>query len=133
MMTGIQTFNPFPYEKFLDRTKLKAFAEKLDVTKMIVPVFDKVENMVGKGEIACTGNFSFSHYVFKASFPDPSKGVIVWEWVKVGFANRKSLVRSRLGQFISDDWTQYRSKIRLHVLCSLNLPYTYLTGSRSAA
>ena len=24
-----------------------------------------VENIVGKGEIACTGNFSFSHNVFK--------------------------------------------------------------------
>ena len=28
-------------------------------------VFDRVENIVGKGEIACTSNFSFSHNVFK--------------------------------------------------------------------
>ena len=28
-------------------------------------VFDRVKNIVGKGEIACTGNFSFSHNVFK--------------------------------------------------------------------
>ena len=50
---------------------------------MIISVFDRVENIVGKGEIACTSNFSFSPQCFQnASFPDPSKGVIVWEWVK---------------------------------------------------
>ena len=32
---------------------------------MIISVFDKVENIVGKGEIACISNFSFSHDVFK--------------------------------------------------------------------
>ena len=32
---------------------------------MIISVFDRVENIVGKGEIACTSNFSFSHNVFK--------------------------------------------------------------------
>ena len=76
--------NPFPHDKILDQTKLKAFADdKLNVTKMIISVFDRVENIVGKGEIACTSNFSFSLNVFKkASFPDSSKGVIVWEWVK---------------------------------------------------
>ena len=28
-------------------------------------VLDRVENIVGKGEIVCTSNFSFSHNVFK--------------------------------------------------------------------
>ena len=32
---------------------------------MIISVFDRVENIVGKGQIACTSNFSFSHNVFK--------------------------------------------------------------------
>ena len=32
---------------------------------MIISVFDRVENIMGKGEIACTSNFSFSHNVFK--------------------------------------------------------------------
>ena len=32
---------------------------------MMISVFDRVENIVGKGEIACTSNFSFSHNVFK--------------------------------------------------------------------
>ena len=47
--------NPFPHNKILDQTEWKAFAEdKLNVTKMIISVFDRGENMVGKGEIACT-------------------------------------------------------------------------------
>ena len=58
-------FNPFQHDKILDQTKLKAFADdKLNVTKIIISVFDRVENIVGKGEIACTSNFSFSHNVF---------------------------------------------------------------------
>ena len=32
---------------------------------MIVSAFDRVKNIVGKGEIACTSDFSFSHNVFK--------------------------------------------------------------------
>ena len=32
---------------------------------MIISVLDREGNIVGKGEIACTGNFSFSHNVFK--------------------------------------------------------------------
>ena len=37
----------------------------MNVTKIIISVFDRVENIVEKGEIACTSNFSFSHNVFK--------------------------------------------------------------------
>ena len=56
---------PFPNDKILDLTKLKAFADdKLNLTKVIMSVFDRVENIVGKGEIACTSNFSFSRNVF---------------------------------------------------------------------
>ena len=59
-------FISFPHEKILDQTELKTSADdKLNVTKMIISVFDRVENIVGKGEIACTSNFSFSHNVFK--------------------------------------------------------------------
>ena len=84
LLPAHDSFNPFPHDKILDQTKLKAFADdKLNVTKMIIYVFDRVENIVGKGEIACTSNFSFSHNFFqKASFSDPSKGVIVSDWVK---------------------------------------------------
>ena len=45
--------NQFPHDNILDHTKLKAFADdKSNVTKLIIPVFDRVENIVGKGEIA---------------------------------------------------------------------------------
>ena len=65
-VTFKDSFNLFTHNKILDQTKLKAFADdKLNVTKMIVSVFERVENIVGKGEIACTSNFSFSHHVFK--------------------------------------------------------------------
>ena len=63
----VTAFNPFPHDKILDQTKLKAFADdKLNVTKIIIiSVFDRVENIMGKGEIPSTSNFSFSHNVFK--------------------------------------------------------------------
>ena len=46
--------------------------EKL-LVQAISPVFDTVENNVGKGQIACTSDFSFSHNVFKSFFPRPVK------------------------------------------------------------
>ena len=58
-------FNPFPHVKILDQTKLEAFADKSNVMKMIISVFDRRENIVGKGESACSSTFSFSHNVFK--------------------------------------------------------------------
>ena len=47
---------------------------------MIISVFDRVGNIVGKGEIASTSNLSLFHNVLEGFFPDPLKGVIVWEW-----------------------------------------------------
>ena len=50
---------------------------------MIISVFDRIENIVGKGENAGYQHFLLFPQCFeKASFPDTSKGVIVWEWVK---------------------------------------------------
>ena len=47
---GRTRVNPFPNDKILEQTKLKACAdEKLDVTKIRISVFDRVENIVGKG------------------------------------------------------------------------------------
>ena len=72
--SGKREFNPFPHNKILDQIKLKAFADdKLNVTKMIISVCDRVDNIVGKGEIACTSNVSFSHMFSKAFFPRPIK------------------------------------------------------------
>ena len=43
--------NSLPNDKILDETKLKAFADdKLNVAKTMIPLFDKVENTIGKGE-----------------------------------------------------------------------------------
>ena len=42
----------------------------------------RVENTLGKGEIACYEQFLLFPQCFrKACFPGSSKGVIVWEWV----------------------------------------------------
>ena len=46
-------------------------------------VTKRVENTVGKGEIARYEQFLLFPQCFqKACFPGASKGVIVWEWVK---------------------------------------------------
>ena len=47
-------------------------------------VSKRVENTVGKGEIARYEQFLLFPQCFqKACFPGASKGVIVWEWVKL--------------------------------------------------
>ena len=49
----------------------------------MISVFDRVENIVGKGENAGYQHFLLFPQCFEnASFPNTSKGVIVWEWVK---------------------------------------------------
>ena len=93
------TLNSLPNDKILDWSKLKAFADdKIKVLKMMVFVFDRVENIVGKGENAglsliglktlwekekmmVTSIFSFSHFVFKGFF---TKG-----WLKSGFCGKE--------------------------------------------
>ena len=51
---------------------------------MIISVFDRVVNIVGKGENAGYQHFLLLPQCFeKASFPDMSKGVIVWERVNM--------------------------------------------------
>ena len=55
-------------------------------------LYKRVENDVGKGEIACYEQFLlFPKYFQKACFPGASKGVIVWEWVKLSSANTFNL------------------------------------------
>ena len=50
---------------------------------MIISVFDRVENTAGKGENAGYQHFLlFPQYFQRVSFPDASKSVTVWEWVK---------------------------------------------------
>ena len=87
MNVSSNLINPFPHDKILDQTKLKAFAhDKLNVTKMIISVFDRVENIVGKGEIAFTSNFSFSHHVFKS--------LLSWTHQKVSLCENGLIISS---------------------------------------
>ena len=45
--------NSFPNDKILDLTKLKAFTDdKLNVSRMMISILDRVENTVEKGENA---------------------------------------------------------------------------------
>ena len=51
--------NPFPNYRILDMTKLEAFADdKLNVAKMMIYLFNWVENTVGKGE-----NAGYQHFL----------------------------------------------------------------------
>ena len=79
-----ETVNPFQHDKILNQAKLKAFADdNLNVTKMVIYVFDRVENIMGKRRNCLYKQFLLFPQCFqKPSFPDPSKGAIVWEWVK---------------------------------------------------
>ena len=48
-----------PNDKILDVTRLRAFADdKIDLAQMMISVFDKVENIVGKGE-----NAGYQHFL----------------------------------------------------------------------
>ena len=72
---------------------------------MIISGFDGVENIVGKGENAVCQHFLLFPQCFqKASFPDASKGVIVWEWVKPKYqiTNNETLDRSKI-KALADD------------------------------
>ena len=72
-----RTFNQFPLDKLLNQTKLKAFADDilvLDVTKMIISVFDRVENIVGKRRNCLYKQFLLFPQCFqKASSPTRQK------------------------------------------------------------
>ena len=61
--------NSLPSAKILDVTKLKAFADdKINVAQMIVSVFDRIGNIVGKGE-----NAGYQHFLlFLQCFQKPS-------------------------------------------------------------
>ena len=79
----ILCFNPLPDDKILDWSKLKQFADnnyKFDENSR--KCSKRVENTVGKGEIARYAQFLLFPQCFqKACLPGASKGVIVWEWV----------------------------------------------------
>ena len=77
------SFNTLPDDKF-KTSKLKELADdnfRFDENGR--KLSKRVENTVGKGEIARYEQFlHFPQCFHKACFPEASKGVIVWEWVK---------------------------------------------------
>ena len=61
----------------------------------------RVENTVGKGEIACYEQFLLFPQCFqKACFPGASKGVIVWEWVKPRTLFKSVIYETDLGLYL---------------------------------
>ena len=73
-------FDSLQCNKIFDCSKLKAFADnKIKVFKIMIFVFDRVENIVGKGE-----NPGYQHLLLfqqcfqKASFSGSLKVGIVW-------------------------------------------------------
>ena len=67
-------FNPFPNDKVLDTTELKAFADdNLNIAKMMISLLDRVENTMDKGE-----NAGYQHFLlFPQCFPNPSSLMVV--------------------------------------------------------
>ena len=82
---GKSFFIPLPDNKISDWSKLKEFADdnfKFDESGR--KLSKRVENTVGKGEIACYEQFLLFPQCFqKACFQRASKGVIEFDWVKL--------------------------------------------------
>ena len=72
--------NSLPNNKILDWSKLKAFVDdKINATQILKFVLRRVENIVGKGEIAGYQHFLlFPQYFLKLSFSGSLKVGIVW-------------------------------------------------------
>ena len=60
-------------------SKFKAFADiKIILMQKLKFVLERVENILGKGEMLVTSIFSFSHNVFESFFSRGVKVGIVW-------------------------------------------------------
>ena len=69
----VLALNSLPNDKLLDQTKLKAFGDnKLNVAKMTISLYNRVENTVVKGE-----NAGYQHFLpFQQCFPRPSSEIV---------------------------------------------------------
>ena len=76
---------PITRRQILGSSKLKEFTyDNFKFSENSRKLSKWVENTVGKGEIAHYEQFLLFPQCFqKACFPGASKGVIVWEWVKM--------------------------------------------------
>ena len=73
----------FTRRQILDSSKWKEFADdNFKIVENGRKLSKRVENTVGKGEIACYKQFLLFPQCFqKACFPGASKDVTLWEWV----------------------------------------------------
>ena len=65
-------YQTFPWFKLLPKTKISDWSKsedhKMNVAKMMIYVFDRVENIVGKEKMLVTSIFFFSNNGFKSPF-----------------------------------------------------------------
>ena len=96
--------------QILDSSKLKKFADdnfKFDENGR--KLSKRVENTVGKGEIARYEQFLLFPQCFqKTCFPEASKGVIVWEWVKQAFGELNNIFQDEFNKILSQQSTNVR-------------------------
>ena len=81
---GLRFINSFPYDKNLDWSKSKAFADdNLNRSQKLKFALGRVENIVGKGENAGYQHFLLFPQCFQKFYaPESSKVGIVWQKVK---------------------------------------------------
>ena len=75
--------NPLPDDKFYSSKLIQFADDNFKIDENGRKLSKRVENTVGKGEIACYEQFLLFPQCFqKDCFPGTLKGVIVWEWLK---------------------------------------------------
>ena len=81
---------PISRRQILDCSKLKKFADDNFIfDENGRKLFRRVENTVGKGEIGLRAISPVPTVFSKACFSGASKGVVVWEWVKMSMYGGK--------------------------------------------
>ena len=73
---------PFVKQQNYRLVQIKRTDDKSNVAKIMISVGERVENIVRKGEMLITSNFSFSHNVFK-SFQSHQKSGLVDKWLNI--------------------------------------------------
>ena len=90
-----------PKQPILNSPKLKQSAgDNLKFVEKSSKFSKRVENTVGKGEQFYEQFLLFPQCFQRACFPGASKGVIVWEWVKLRFFLSASAFNSGKCKFL---------------------------------
>ena len=75
VILGYIVLKTLPNDKFLEWTKFKAFCRRqINVAQMMIPVFDRIENIMGTGE-----NADYQHFLL---FPQCFQKPLFYEVVK---------------------------------------------------